>query len=206
MGQPIRTQGARASIADCFGCHSTGPVVIGADGAITVSEPGVRCETCHGAGGGHRSAAAAGDADGARKLITKPSSLSAAALNGFCGKCHRSIGDGENFDWSSPWSVRHQPLYLAQSRCFRLSGGALSCLTCHDPHDRVRRSDAAYYRGKCVACHRAGAHPPARICLAQKEPDCAAWHTPLVAASANMSFKNHWIGIYAKGAALRPER
>ena len=174
---------------------------------MAVTEPGVHCETCHGPGGAHRSAAAAGDTGGAKKLIGKPSNLSAAAaLNRFCGECHRSIADGENFDWDSPWSVRHQPPYLARSRCFQLSGGALSCLTCHDPHDRVRRGDSAYYRSKCVACHQAENHPPAKTCLAQKEPDCAGCHMPLVAAGANMSFKNHWIGAYPKGVVLKPSR
>jgi hypothetical protein len=27
---------------------------------------------------------------------------------------------------------------------FQNSGGKLSCLTCHDPHERVRRNDATY--------------------------------------------------------------
>jgi hypothetical protein len=200
MGQPIRTQGAGATIVDCFGCHATGPVFAGSDGVMTVAEPGVHCESCHGPGGAHRSASAA------KRLISKPSNLSSAELNRFCGKCHRSIAEGEEFDWGSPWSVRHQPPYLARSRCFQQSGGALSCLTCHDPHDRIRRGDVAYYRTRCVACHQAGKHPPAKICLSQKEPDCAGCHMPLVAAGANMSFKNHWIGIYPKGVALKPSR
>ena len=29
---------------------------------------------------------------------------------------------------------------------------------------------------------------------------------PMVTAGANMSFKNHWIGIYPKGVALKPSR
>jgi hypothetical protein len=57
MGQPIRPQGARAAITGCFGCHATGPVIVGTDGAIAVTEPGVHCERCHGAGGAHGSAA-----------------------------------------------------------------------------------------------------------------------------------------------------
>ena len=39
-----------------------------------------------------------------------------------------------------------------------------------------------------------------------KEPDCAGCHMPLVTAGANMGFKNHWIGIYPKGVALKPLR
>ena len=206
MGQPIRTLGARATISGCFGCHSTGPVLIGAVGGISVSELGVRCEACHGAGGAHRSAAAAGDIGGAKRLTGKPGALSAVDLNRLCGECHRSLAEGENFDWGSSWSVRHQPPYLARSRCFQNSSGSLSCLNCHDPHDRVRRNDAPYYRGKCVGCHQTGKHAPPETCLAQKEPDCPGCHMPLVAAGENMNFRNHWIGIYPKGVALKPSR
>ena len=206
MGQPIPIWGARATtISACFGCHSTGPVFFGGDGVVSIREPGVRCEVCHGAGGAHRSAAAAGDVSKARRLIGMPGALSAVNLNRLCGECHRSLVEGETFNWDSLWSARHQPPYLARSRCFQASG-ALSCLTCHNPHERVRRDDAAYYRGKCVGCHQTGRRPPARTCLAQKEADCAGCHMPLVTAGANMDFRNHWIGIYTKGVALKPAR
>src|SRR5262249_42182285 len=162
-------------------------VILSGEGVVSISEPGVRCEACHGPGGAHRSAAAAGDAGGAKRLIGKPGVLSAVDLNRLCGKCHRSLVEAETFNWDSPWSVRHQPPSLPRSRCFPSGGGALSCLTCHGPHERVRRNDAAYYRGKCVGCHQTGKHPPAKICLAEKDPDCAGCHMPLVAAGQNMN-------------------
>jgi hypothetical protein len=203
MGQPIKTRGSGATILDCFGCHSTGPVSASSSGEVQVTEPGVHCEVCHGPGSAHRDAAAHGDAAQAGKLIENPGKLSAEELNRFCGRCHRVIGAG--FDWNSPWSARHQPPYLARSRCFQNSGGKLSCLTCHNPHERVVRGDAAYYRTRCTACHNAGSHPPAKTCLTQKAPDCVKCHMPAVAFDSHLTFANHWIGVY-KQSQLKPAR
>ena len=138
--------------------------------------------------------------DQAKKLIEKPGNL-----NDFCGRCHRVTGNLEQIDWQSPWSVRHQPPYLARSRCFQASGGKLSCLTCHDPHDPVRRHDEAYYRARCLSCHGAGGHAPKPVCLVEQSPNCAGCHMPAVAASAHLQFVNHWIGIYSRPSTI-PDR
>ena len=54
------------------------------------------------------------------------------------------------------FEINHHPFRLEQSRCFVASGGALSCLTCHDPHRKVPREErAAHYRAACLSCHRA---------------------------------------------------
>jgi hypothetical protein len=193
MGQPIATRTAGVT---CFGCHSTGPVTVSPAGEIRITERGVRCEVCHGPGSAHRAAALGGKIGEARKLIDKPGGLTGGALNDFCGRCHRVTGNLAGIDWQSPWSVRHQPPYLARSRCFQESGGKLSCLTCHDPHDPVRRQDAAYYRARCVSCHRAGDHAPKKICLKEQPPNCVRCHMPAVQAGPHLRFANHWIGIY----------
>ena len=53
------------------------------------------------------------------------------------------------------FEINHHPYRLRQSRCFIASGGALSCLTCHDPHRRVPVEErAAHYRAACLTCHR----------------------------------------------------
>ena len=195
MGQPIATRTAGVT---CFGCHSTGPVTVSPGGEIRITERGVRCEVCHGPGSAHRAAALGGKIGVARKLIDKPG----GALNDFCGRCHRVTGNLQQIDWQSPWSVRHQPPYLARSRCFQESGGKLSCLTCHDPHDPLRRQDAAYYRARCVSCHGAGDHAPKQICLVEQPPDCARCHMPAVPAGPHLRFVNHWIGIYDGPSAM----
>lgn len=69
------------------------------------------------------------------------------------------------------FEINHHPYRLRQSRCWIESKGALSCLTCHDPHRRVPASArAAHYRNACLTCHRlenlpAAAHTDAADCV-----------------------------------------
>jgi len=78
---------------------------------------------------------------------------------------------GERFE------INHHPYRLRQSRCFRESGGALSCLTCHDPHRRIPPAEReAHFRAACLTCHRAD---DCRRPAPHAEPgDCAGCHMP----------------------------
>jgi hypothetical protein len=199
-GLLYKTSDPNTGIAGCFECHSTGPVVFGSDGEAHPGEQGVRCETCHGAGAAHVQ-------NPARKNIRNPAALPAAQVNEFCGKCHRPpAAKGVTIDWNYSWNVRHQPIYLNESACFRKSRGALSCFTCHDPHEAAAKKDAAYYNNRCVGCHSASRLPPKQVCLAEKPANCIDCHMPLVSPQATMRFTNHWIGIYRGGAKLKPVR
>lgn len=82
---------------------------------------------------------------------------------------------GERFE------INHHPYRLRQSRCFVASGGALSCLTCHDPHRKVPASERVdHYRAACLSCHaRAGStfrHP--EISGELTTADCTSCHMP----------------------------
>jgi tetratricopeptide (TPR) repeat protein/Zn finger protein HypA/HybF involved in hydrogenase expression len=178
----------------CFRCHSTGPVKLTADFQIQPSEPGVYCESCHGPGRAHVESAGA-------RAIQNPKRLTAVQINTLCGACHRQASDlDDNTDWSNSWNVRHQPRYLHRSACFRNSNGALSCLTCHDPHQPVKA--ASFYEAKCVSCHSKTQHT---IQVASRT--CVGCHMPQVATSANLKFTNHWIGIYnPRGPNLIPSK
>ncbi|MBI1787549.1 MAG: cytochrome c3 family protein [Acidobacteria bacterium] len=189
-GERYRTFDPGAAILRCFQCHSTGPPRLGAGFRIEPFEPGVQCETCHGPGSEHARS---------RKPIRNPKRLSASGLNQLCGSCHRKpAAAGGDTDWTNPWNTRHQPLYLAESACFAKSGGALSCLTCHPPHQGLERNAASYDR-VCSSCH---AHPRHRTAVAGRT--CAACHMPAVEPRPELRFANHWIGVYAPGKPLRP--
>jgi hypothetical protein len=205
LGVRYKTFSPRSEILSCFGCHSTGLPSLGEGFAIEPAELGVRCESCHGAGRKHSELIAAGKAGAAREAIGNPARLAAAEQMKFCGECHRPPASGDAaIDWGDPWNVRHQPLYLVESACFLKSPGGLTCMHCHDPHGPLRRNDAAYYNGRCATCHTAGKNPPAEICKAGE--DCSACHMPAVKPQRELTFHNHWIGIYAKADPLRPQR
>ena len=171
-------------IVGCFQCHSTGTVATTGN-AIQPAEPGVHCEACHGPGYDHSRAG--------RGSISNPRRLSPEALNRFCGTCHRTPGaPGTEIDWNFAWNVRHQPVYLSQSACFRKSAGKLSCLSCHAPHQPLEHDEAAYNR-VCASCH-AAAHPG----------NCVDCHMPRVSPEPLLRFSNHWIGVYRGAANLKP--
>lgn len=180
-GVRYRTFDPGAQILRCFRCHSTGNLALGEVQRIVPAEMGVRCESCHGPGADHS------------KILNPRKSLNAAGLNDLCGNCHRMPpAAGEDTDWTNAWNVRHQPVYLSQSECFRRSEGRLSCLTCHDPHG------AQPVKASCQECH---AKPRHRAAVAGT---CIGCHMPKVRPQANLAFANHWIGVYVAGNPLRP--
>jgi hypothetical protein len=176
-------------IAECFYCHSTGPVQV-ADGDVRPNENGVRCEACHGPGSEHQRTKG-------KVPLRNPRDLSARELNDACGKCHRlPVSIRAAFDWDSPWNVRFEPAYLSQSACFLKSGGKLSCLSCHAAHDSPPRSPD-YYNSVCVSCH-------ASVHVAANMDNCIVCHMPRTSPRGPLQFTDHWIGVYQPGH-LRPE-
>jgi predicted CXXCH cytochrome family protein len=68
---------------------------------------------------------------------------------------------------------------LRKSQCFIKSKGAMTCLTCHDPHSVPRGAEAvSYYSGVCRQCHgsaidaqiASGRHPAATECISCHMP------------------------------------
>jgi predicted CXXCH cytochrome family protein len=75
------------------------------------------------------------------------------------------------------FEINHHPYRLRQSLCFVKSGGALSCLTCHDPHRRIPAEErAAHFRAACLTCHRP--HSSSEPAQAAERSDCVSCHMP----------------------------
>lgn len=143
---------------------------------------GIGCQRCHGPGADHVQRARAGEALGGS--IVNPKTLTSERSQDICRQCHlqptvaiprpRRLGRG---DYSyvpgeplsdyllaidiveppsneEPFEINHHPYRLEQSRCYQESKGALTCLTCHDPHRAVAPSEAvSHFRSRCLGCH-----------------------------------------------------
>ncbi|HEY2091089.1 MAG TPA: tetratricopeptide repeat protein [Thermoanaerobaculia bacterium] len=88
------------------------------------------------------------------------------------------------------FEINHHPYRLEQSRCFRESGGKLSCLSCHDPHKQT-----ADVKPVCMSCH-AHAH--------RASEDCVECHMPKHRTQdvVRVVMTDHRIAIYPNLPAL----
>jgi len=162
---------------------------------------GIDCQRCHGPGAAHIAAAESGQPpDAVRRAIVNPARLTPERRMEVCLQCHLetttmklpasikrydrgvfSYQPGEplgdyilNFDSAAPgdrFEFNSSAYRLRLSACFRKSQGALTCTTCHNPHDIPRGpAAAAVYARACQSCHTtlSARHPSG--------PDCAGCH------------------------------
>jgi tetratricopeptide (TPR) repeat protein len=189
--------------ASCLECHSSGmrPPANGTENKYSMplfAQNGVGCERCHGPGADHLRGGP----------MVNPAKLAPERRDSICMQCHlegsvaieRSGHHLSDFrpgdrlddfvhhyvltsDQASGLGANSQFEALAQSACKKKSGDAMSCASCHDPHDSpAKEQRASYFRGKCLACHGAafGAKHHA------DRPDCTACHMP-ASLSADIS-------------------
>ena len=188
----------RPVVPGCLQCHASGiqSNTASLNGYRTppFTENGVACERCHGAGGDHI-------AKGAK--MVNPAKLAAAERDSVCAQCHlsgevrvlkagkqdRALVPGEllkdeltvfvRAGSASDLRVTSHVENLAQSACMRNSGGKMWCGSCHDPHTTPQATEkAAYFRGKCLSCHKVqDCHAPAAARSANGD-SCTACHMP----------------------------
>jgi predicted CXXCH cytochrome family protein len=183
------------AFTSCLNCHFSGmqPPVQGTENRYPIPpflSAGVTCERCHGPGAAHVKGGA----------IVNPAKLDATRRDAVCMQCHlegkaaierpgRHVYDFQPGQQLSDY-IRYfvfadqqgpglgavsQFEALAQSLCKKKSGDAMSCTSCHDPHNEPSPAErASYYRQKCLACHGAKFGTTHRA----DRPDCTACHMP----------------------------
>jgi hypothetical protein len=145
-------------------------------------ELGIGCENCHGPGQLHveermKGGRITGEVDSS---IVNPARLSPWLALNICMYCHeqgdaRVLNPGKNFADFRPGiplantltifiSLNHPPeekqtflgyySEMKASKCYYMSQGQLTCLTCHNPHRQLAGCEVSdEYRKKCLACH-----------------------------------------------------
>jgi len=163
----------------------------------------IGCERCHGPGGLHvRGQEVVGDRD---LTIVNPRHLEPALREAVCQQCHlqgdyRIERPGRNpFDYRPglPLSTFMTVLertnkrgnkavghveQMHASRCFRESGGQLSCISCHDPHQVPAPAEkTAYFRHQCLNCHEQQrcSLPDAERLARSRDDNCIQCHMPV---------------------------
>jgi tetratricopeptide (TPR) repeat protein len=201
LGRPL----SQDALFKCLDCHVTSYHAARDRHAPEAADRGVGCERCHGPGGNHLASVSAGFADLA---IARPGLASTAQITRICAACHDK--DDASITETDPRTVRFQASTMPKSRCYTESDGALSCLTCHDPH-RDADTSAAHYESQCLSCHSATSLPPSREtrhavlsaasrrvpCPVNPAKDCLSCHMPRTAFPAHHStFTDHQIRIH----------
>jgi Cytochrome c554 and c-prime len=194
------------SVADtlnCFRCHTT---VISDRGDDVLDEatmiPNISCESCHGPARSHIEAARRGADGSTLRMPFGPGRWTTNEQLQFCGSCHRlpaMISPGA-IRIDNPTLVRHQPVGMVQSACFKQSNRALNCVTCHDPHSRVS-SDRASYERVCLSCHGANT---GTSCGVSPLSGCIDCHMPRRDVTRGMMMTDHWIRIIPGSRLQRP--
>jgi hypothetical protein len=198
LGRPLGTEEA----GTCFGCHSTA-ALNGSEIQIERAIPGVACEGCHGPGQGHIAAMKAQRFKDPQ--ILDPGTLDADTLSQeFCGSCHRSFDEVMLLPLQGGINnIRFQPYRIFNSAGHK-GDHRISCLACHDPHDRVEHQ-AAFYDSKCLACHLSS--PSEAKTSNRKAPACpvsrkqyVTCHMPKIEVpEMHGKFTDHWIRIAKPG-------
>ncbi len=182
----------------CLDCHTTLPRAARERSGPEAADHGIGCERCHGPGGNHVRAVEAEFSDLA---IARPRAVPGGRSLQLCQQCHRSpAGKTARTD---PKAVRFAATSLVWSACYTMTGGALDCITCHDPHHNADHTPAHYER-KCISCHASsnrtgGDDVSARrtpVCPVNARDGCIGCHMPAVSGQIpHSTFTDHFIRV-----------
>jgi len=182
----------------CLSCHASG---LKPSATELFREGAVSCERCHGPGESHVKAVQSGKPHDSLSIVN-PLKLEPQQRDSVCAQCHltgetRVVKAGHSetsfrpgdrlgqhvvpFVWSNPDRAELKVVGhfegLWQSKCKRVSGDKLSCLSCHDPHSSVADAEkSSYYRQKCLGCHEQASCKLPAAARSLKGDSCIACH------------------------------
>jgi Flp pilus assembly protein TadD len=165
---------------ECITCHNSYPVQDQkAPNKFFEMPNGITCERCHGPGGEHVAQMETGMlVDTSRFIdysIVNPRKLPVDLQIDLCQRCHLQgmaiLKKGKtwfdfkpgmkqnevmevflpDYEGNHSFIMASQVERLKESACF--SGGELSCITCHDPHQSVQTIPDSFFNDKCLNCH-----------------------------------------------------
>lgn len=190
------------------------------------SELAIGCENCHGPGITHVTTMEVyPDYEGHDPAIVNPARLEPELADNICMYCHqmgdaRILQPGRSYQDFRPGTPLDNTLAILLvppkpesppqsdllehdysmrlSKCYRASGGRLSCISCHDPHVQPSPEEApAYFAKRCLTCHTdKSCRLPLEVRQDQNPPDdCAGCHMPKrdVGIISHSSLTNHRI-------------
>jgi predicted CXXCH cytochrome family protein len=110
------------------------------------------------------------------------------------------------------FEIAHSAYRLRESQCYLRSSGALTCTTCHNPHDVPQSAQATgQYNGACLRCHSLGLNQLVASGKHTQAPNCVDCHMPKRRTSdvVHAVMTDHWIQRRRPEGDLlarRPER
>ncbi len=192
LGRPMEV---RAGVVRCLFCHSTNPRTGQSRTGPENTDQAIGCERCHGPGETHIRAVHAKFPDLA---IVNPGHASTREITASCAECHNL--NPPEVEASTPredprWA-RSPGITLTWSRCYTESGGSLTCLNCHNPHQGVDRSPKTYEKA-CLSCHSGTSSvTKTSTCPVNPTSGCLSCHMPAVpSASLHTQLTDHYIRI-----------
>ncbi len=211
LGKPMNVADG---VLKCLFCHSTNPQAVLANSGPEANDRAIGCERCHGPGGNHLKAV---DMKLPDLAIVTTAQVSGEASLRLCAQCH-AFHQTLDLPRTDPFWIRFQGTTLSWSRCYTDSGGALDCVTCHDPHRNADHSPG-FYEAKCLACHSSSTTREASprpdggealkkqggaTCPVNPTRDCLGCHMPAFRSQPlHATFADHYIRVHPELAAPR---
>ena len=206
---------------ECMSCHNSLPdFVMGSENKFEKVHLGISCERCHGPGEVHVSEKMKGHfVDTSLYIdytIVNPAKISAELQFEICSRCHLQgnavLEEGKSFfDFKPGMHLQevmnvYLPEYegndefimashvdrLKMSTCFIESNGALTCITCHNPHLSVKVTEDDVFNNSCKSCHQVNESHKS-----EQMDNCVSCHMPKSGSTdiPHVSVTDHKISI-----------